>query len=133
MATSTKHITQLTAGWNTTISVAFDAAAELQKFVSENFIPEAPDVDGREINRMLSHLDAQAEELLHSAIQADDTLTGIQDDQACSYKPDPAEDDSDLEPYSYEDKDNPYKRDRATFLWEEFGISSEDDVCWVIG
>ena len=64
VATSTKHITQLTAGWNTTISVAFDAAAELQKFVCENFIPEAPDIDAREINRLLSHLDAQAEELL---------------------------------------------------------------------
>ena len=95
----------------------------------ENFIPEAPDVDAREINRLLSHLDAQAEELLQSAIQADDTLTGIQDDQACSYNTDPAEEDCDLEAYSNEDKDKPYKRDRATFLCEEFGISSEDDVC----
>ena len=60
VATSTKHITQLTEGWNTTISVAFDVASELQKFVCENFIPEAPDVDAREINRLLSHLDAKA-------------------------------------------------------------------------
>ena len=128
MADSTKRIRQLTGGLNTTISVAFDAASELQKFVCENFIPEAPDVDGREINRLLAHLDTQAEELLHSAIQADETLTGIQDGP-WSYEPNPAEDDSDLEPYDYEDKDDPYKRDRASFLWEEFGISSEDDVC----
>jgi hypothetical protein len=43
----------LTAGWNTTIFVAFDAYGLLQKFVADKFIPRAPDVDGWEINRLL--------------------------------------------------------------------------------
>jgi hypothetical protein len=43
----------LAAGWNTTLLVAFDAYALLKKMVSDKFIPQAPDVDGWEINRLL--------------------------------------------------------------------------------
>jgi hypothetical protein len=32
-----------------------------------------------------------------------------------------------LQPYNHEDdKEMHYERDQATFLWEEFGIASED-------
>ena len=130
LATSTKRITDLTAGWNGTILVAYDVVANLRKFVADNFIPELPDVDGQEINWTLLQVDMWATNLLQSAIEADETLTAIQH-PPWSYKPDPAEEDPDLQPYDYKDVDIHYQRDRATFLWEEFGISSEDDVCWV--
>ena len=50
LATSIKRITDLTAGWNWTISDAYDAVFDLRKVVADNFIPDLPDVDGQEIN-----------------------------------------------------------------------------------
>jgi hypothetical protein len=63
---------------------------------------------------------------LHSAIAAEETLKAIVE-PPWSYKPDLTEHDLDLQPYNHEDdEDMHYERDRATFLWGEFGIASED-------
>ena len=49
VATSTEQIDDLTAGWNTSISVTHDAPIDFQKFVADNLVPELPDVDGDEL------------------------------------------------------------------------------------
>lgn len=85
VATCTKRIADLTAGWSTAISVASDAAADSRKVVSENFFPELSDVDCQEINLILVQVDMLAVDLLNSAIEADETLAAIQD-LPCSYK-----------------------------------------------
>jgi hypothetical protein len=40
-------------------------------------IPETRDVNGREIKKILTRVDKKAEKILHSAIQADDTIPEI--------------------------------------------------------
>jgi hypothetical protein len=52
---------------------------------------------------------------MHPYIQTYETLTGIQERHACLFKLDPAEDDSDIELYSYGNDDDPYKHDPASF------------------
>ena len=74
VATSTKRIADLTAGWTTAISVASNAAADFLKIVSDNFVPEFPDVDCQEINLILVQVDMRAVDILTSAIEADETL-----------------------------------------------------------
>jgi hypothetical protein len=123
--TFARQIADLTAGWNTRISVAYVATFDLQKFVADNFILKLPNVDCLAMNMTLVQVDTQATNLLHSAIEAEETLKAIVD-PPCSYKPDPTEDDLDLQPYNHEDdEDMHYERDRATLLWEGFGIASE--------
>jgi hypothetical protein len=84
----------------------------------------------------LVQLDTRATYLLHSAIEAKETIRAIVD-PPCSYKPDPTEADLDLQPYNHkDDEDMHYERDRATFLWKEFGTPSEDasenDICHIL-
>jgi hypothetical protein len=85
----------LTRGWNTTISVAYSANFDLRKFVADNFIPELPNVDCLEMNITLVQVDMRAKDLLHSAIEAEETLKAIVE-PPWSYKPDPTEHDLDL-------------------------------------
>ena len=89
--------------------------------MSDNFVPEFPDVDCQEINLILVQVDMRAVDLLTSAIEADETLAAIQD-PPCSYKTDPAEDDLDFQPYNSAGEDTCNQHDDATFLFEEFGI-----------
>jgi hypothetical protein len=48
LAMSIKRITDLTAGWNQTILVAYDDVLDLRKVVADNFIPDFADVDGQD-------------------------------------------------------------------------------------
>jgi hypothetical protein len=103
VSTSTKRIADLTAGWNTSISVAHDAAVDFQKFMADNLVPESPDVDGDELigqvyYRILEHVGMRADNIFNSALEADETLTEIRDSPR-PYSPDPAKDEEICKPY----------------------------------
>lgn len=110
VATATKLIADLTAGWNTSVSGAYDVVVYIRKVVADNLVPKPSDVDELEFNRILKQVDMRAVNLFNSALLAGETLTEFQD-SPCPYSPDPAKDE-DIPIFSLEDTD----------------ISSEDDV-----
>ena len=59
-------------GWNSTIQDGLHVAADLQKLVADNFVPNLADADVHEINwTILEQVKARAE-TLHSSLQVDD-------------------------------------------------------------
>ena len=70
--TATNRIAELKRGWNSTNEDGLDAAADLEKLVSNNFVPNSADADVHEINRtILDQVKARAE-ILRSSLQVDD-------------------------------------------------------------
>ena len=70
--TATNRIAELKRGWNSTIEDGLDAAADLEKLVSNNFVPNSADADVHEINRIiLDQVKARAE-ILRTSLQVDD-------------------------------------------------------------
>ena len=70
--TATWRMREMNQGWISTIEDGLDVAADLQKLVAENRVPNSADADVNEINvTVLEHVKARAE-ILRASLQADD-------------------------------------------------------------
>ena len=103
MSTSTKRISDLTTGWNTSISVAHDAAIHFKKFVADNLVLESTDMDGDNLiaqayDRILEQMEIRANNLFNSFLEAYETIEEIRDSPR-PYSLDPTKDEEICKPY----------------------------------